>query len=108
MIFESDILNECLRHADASSRVETYNKMFRNISSLASSITEDRTSDSSTMMPLFPLAMKVAAKTIAYDLISPFDDKFSEITEDGELIEPEYDGMAPPSGNLFYMDFKQP
>ena len=110
MIFESDILNECLRNADASSRVETYNKMFGNISSLASSITEDKTSDSSSMMPLFPLAMKVASKTIGYDLVSvsPIDDEFSEITEDGELIEPEYEGMAPPSGKLFYMDFKQP
>lgn len=52
--------------------------------------------------------MKVAAKTIGYDLVTIGGDEFSEITEDGELIEPEYEGMTPPSGKLFYMDFKQP
>jgi hypothetical protein len=107
----SDVLNECINNADASSRAETYKKMFGNISSLASSITEDRSSDSdsSSTMPLLPLAMKVCAKTIGFDLVNPIEDEFSEITEDGELIEAEFDGgMSAPSGKLYFMDVLQP
>ena len=107
----SDVLNECLNNADASSRAETYKKMFGNVSSLASSITEDRSSDSdsSSTMSLLPLAMKVCAKTIGFDLVNPIEDEFSEITEDGELIEAEFGGsMSAPSGKLYYMDFQKP
>ena len=104
----SDILNQCLTEADASSRAETYKKMFSNISSLASSITEDRSSDTDKSS-LLPLAMKVCAKTIGFDLVDPMGEEFSEITEDGELIEAEFDGgMSAPSGKLYFMDVLQP
>jgi hypothetical protein len=53
--------------------------------------------------------MKVCAKTIGFDLVDPMGEEFSEITEDGELIEAEFDGgMSEPSGKLYYMDFIQP
>ena len=106
----SDVLNECLSNADASSRAETYKKLFGNMTSRPSLLSEDNSADTDKSS-LLPLAMKVCAKTIGFDLVNPMEDEFSEITEDGELIEAEFGGgMSAPSGKLYYnyMDFIQP
>lgn len=101
----SDVLNKCLSNADASSRAETYKKLFGNMTSRPSLLSEDNSADTDKSS-LLPLAMKVCAKTIGFDLVDPMGEEFSEITEDGELIEAESDGgMAPPSGKLYFMDF---
>ena len=99
----SDVLNECLSNADASSRAETYKKLFGNMTSRPSLLSEDNSADTDKSS-LLPLAMKVAAKTIGYDLVSSIDDEFSEIAEDGELIEPKNEGMSAPLGKLLYME----
>ena len=104
----SDILNQCLTEADASSRAETYKKLFGDLTSRPSLLSEDNSADTDKSS-LLPLAMKVCAKTIGFDLVDPMGEEFSEITEDGELIEAEFEGgMSEPSGKLYYMDFIQP
>jgi hypothetical protein len=102
-MINSNIFNQCL--SDASVWENRYEKLSELMNSVITPFDNVLQPDSSCLLPL---AMKVAAKTIAYDLVTVGGDEFSEITEDGELIEPEYEGMALPSGKLFYMDFKQP
>ena len=102
-MINSDILNQCI--SDASVWENSHERVNELMNSISTPFDNVRPTDSSCLLPL---AMKVAAKTIGYDLVTIGGDEFSEITEDGELIEPEYEGMTPPSGKLFYMDFKQP
>lgn len=101
-MINTEILNRSL---DVSVWKDAHKRLNELMNSISTPFDNVRPMDSSCALPL---AMKVCAKTIGYDLVTIGGDEFSEITEDGELIEPENEGMSAPQGKLFYMDFKQP